>query len=181
MPDGRIIIPDIRDAERLQGFPANWTKAAKYERGVRKKGARWKLVGNAVSVPVAKWVGKCLAKPRNPVPAESRLVKPGQKWPTAAWGTRGEAYSYDVSSWPKSYKRVGLAEFLKHPGTPLSLRAATGFRARTKRSSLRFRPEFLKAVDEHIRSLGGFPETITAETGRRRQKSAATASPEVRA
>lgn len=28
MPDGRVIQPDIRDAERLQGFGENWTEAA---------------------------------------------------------------------------------------------------------------------------------------------------------
>lgn len=28
MPDGQVVMPDIRDAERLQGFPANWTKPA---------------------------------------------------------------------------------------------------------------------------------------------------------
>ena len=37
--------PDVRDAEALQGFPRGWTAA------VRSQGARWRLVGNAVSVP----------------------------------------------------------------------------------------------------------------------------------
>ena len=60
MPDGRMVTPDIRDAERLQGFPAGWTSAAET---VAKKGARWKLVGNAVSVPAAAWLGRRLRKP----------------------------------------------------------------------------------------------------------------------
>ena len=38
--------PDIRDAERLQGFPSDWTEVARENGG---RGARWKLVGNAVS------------------------------------------------------------------------------------------------------------------------------------
>ena len=54
MPDGRLIKPDIRDAERLQGFPENWTKCAEMQ-------ARWPLVGNAVSVPVAEWLGHRIA------------------------------------------------------------------------------------------------------------------------
>ena len=50
LPDGRVVTPDIRDAERLQGFPKDWTKAVE---SVAKRGLRWKLVGNAVSVPAA--------------------------------------------------------------------------------------------------------------------------------
>src|SRR5947208_3159878 len=57
LPSGRIIKPDIRDAERLQGFRADWTRPA--ER-VARKGARWKLVGNAVTVTVAEWIGERL-------------------------------------------------------------------------------------------------------------------------
>ncbi len=58
MPDGEIVVPEIRDAERLQGFDADWTEPAAATS--RRKGARWKLVGNAVSVPVARWVGERL-------------------------------------------------------------------------------------------------------------------------
>ncbi|MCH9687375.1 MAG: DNA cytosine methyltransferase [Deltaproteobacteria bacterium] len=168
MPDGKFILPDIRDAERLQGFPANWTRAARNE-SRRPDAPRWKLIGNAVSVPVARWVGRCLANPRRPVDARQSLLESGKRWPIAAWGAEGEAYSYDISSWPKAYRPKSLGGFLKHPGTPLSLRAATGFRARTKRASLRFRPEFLEALDAYIASRGGDPRAITEHTGRRRQ------------
>lgn len=51
--DGSITTPDIRDAERLQGFEPDWTRPALDIEGVR-RGHRWKLVGNAVSVPVAR-------------------------------------------------------------------------------------------------------------------------------
>jgi len=56
MPDGRIIKPDIRDFERLQGFDAGWTASAP-ER------LRWSLVGNAVTVSVAAWLGQRLKRP----------------------------------------------------------------------------------------------------------------------
>ncbi|HKO94624.1 MAG TPA: DNA cytosine methyltransferase, partial [Polyangiaceae bacterium] len=49
LPDGRIVKPDIRDAERLQGFAADWTLPALR---TSKSGHRWKLVGNAVTVDV---------------------------------------------------------------------------------------------------------------------------------
>ena len=53
--DGSITTPEIRDAERFQGFDPDWTLPALEIEGVR-RGHRWKLVGNAVSVPVARWV-----------------------------------------------------------------------------------------------------------------------------
>src|SRR5207248_358372 len=40
----RIVTPDLRDAERLQGFPAEWTAPADSPRR-RRNSARWKLVG----------------------------------------------------------------------------------------------------------------------------------------
>ncbi len=43
LPDGTVITPDIRDAERLQGFPADWTLPA--ER-VARPSARWSLVAH---------------------------------------------------------------------------------------------------------------------------------------
>src|SRR5581483_4102304 len=61
--DGFIGLPDIRDAERLQGFEAGWTQPALQD-GTRRDGVRWKLVGNAVSVPVSRWVGERLNDPQ---------------------------------------------------------------------------------------------------------------------
>ncbi len=54
--DRAIATPDIRDAERVQGFSADWTHPA-LSYGRRTRHLRWRLVGNAVSVPVARWVG----------------------------------------------------------------------------------------------------------------------------
>jgi DNA (cytosine-5)-methyltransferase 1 len=154
LPDGRIVTPGINDAERLQGFPRDWTKAAR--RTSSRKGARWKLIGNAVSVPVARWVGRRLVRPDRPLldsgPVDGR-------WPAAAWGRRGRAYeARGLSVWPVRYKRKRLAEFLDPEPTLLSLRAARGFRNRTSKSSLRFRDEFLKAVDAHIRFMASLED-----------------------
>jgi DNA (cytosine-5)-methyltransferase 1 len=44
------VVPGVEDAERLQGFPRGWTVAATEIE--RRKGTRWKLVGNAVTVGV---------------------------------------------------------------------------------------------------------------------------------
>ena len=61
--DGSVETPTIQEAERLQGFPANWTRAAEQ---VNER-LRWRLVGNAVSVPIAEWIGRKFARPENTI------------------------------------------------------------------------------------------------------------------
>jgi DNA (cytosine-5)-methyltransferase 1 len=151
MPNGEIVTPDIRDAERLQGFPADWTKTGD-DLSRRTMGARWKMVGNAVSVPVATWVGRRLARGRKPE-VETRPLATGGNWPSAGWGHGSEAYEVLISEWPVHAPYQHLADFLQYPTVPLSLRATEGFRARTREAKLRFRPEFLQALDEHIRVM----------------------------
>jgi DNA (cytosine-5)-methyltransferase 1 len=147
MPDGTIVLPDIRDAERLQGFEPDWTKPA--EATARKKGARWKLVGNAVSVPVARWVGERLADPRPYAGDSGTRLEPGQPWPRAAWGEKGRRSAAAYTPWPVLEPYQHLAEFLRYPTTPLSLRATEGFYSRTQRSTLNFPPGFVEAVRSH--------------------------------
>jgi DNA (cytosine-5)-methyltransferase 1 len=134
--------PEIRDAERLQGFPADWTAVASETGG---RGARWKLVGNAVSVPVAEWVGDRLRY-------DDELTEEpvDRRWPVAAWGEGGRAYCVPVSTWPRRERLVRLGSFLEHETAPLSHRAASGFYERTQRSGLNFVNGFIDAVREHI-------------------------------
>ncbi len=40
-PDGRIATPDLRDAERLQGFEPEWTAPAVAEGGVKASAGSW--------------------------------------------------------------------------------------------------------------------------------------------
>ena len=147
LPAGEgIVVPEIRDAERLQGFPVDWTLPA-VEAGAR-KGARWKLVGNAVSVPVAEWLGARLASPGEWHPATEEPV--GSSWPAAAWGRDGGAVVVDRSHWPQPERRPGLLDFLQYDPLPLSERATRGFLERTSRSSLRFHEGFLAGVADHL-------------------------------
>lgn len=139
--------PDIRDAERLQGFEADWTLPALEAEGVR-RGHRWKLIGNAVSVPVARWVGQCIARPGVMDPARSRPAGRGS-WPKAAWGHKGSVYRVDVSLWPVRWERPHLVDFLRYPLVPLSERATSGFLERTERSNLAFPDRFLDGVTRH--------------------------------
>ena len=55
-----FVSPGLLDAERLQGFPQGWTEAAIQKPGGAR--ARWRLLGNAVSVPVARWIGSRLTQ-----------------------------------------------------------------------------------------------------------------------
>jgi DNA (cytosine-5)-methyltransferase 1 len=144
-----VATPDIRDAERLQGFSADWTATALDSVPIR-IGHRWKLVGNAVSVPVAEWLGSRLASPGAFDPALSPSQLNRSTWPNAAWGTKGKVFPVHISEYPRLAKYHGLEEFLLYPRKTLSLKASMGFLARARAGGLRFAPGFLDAVTAHI-------------------------------
>ena len=147
--DGRLVTPDIRDAERLQGFPADWTKPAE-RLGGKVLGRRWKMVGNAVSVPVFEWVGERLSSPGKWDGETGGELKPGDRWPQAAWGWDGKAFAVEISSWPRKHEPQHLEDFLQFEPHPLSLRAAKGFLSRASASTLHFPAGLLDAVEAHI-------------------------------
>jgi DNA (cytosine-5)-methyltransferase 1 len=157
MPGGRIVTPHICDAERLQGFPARWTEPSE---SVMKRGHRWKLVGNAVTVDAAEWIGGRLRDP-DPVGrsvACAPLVRDGA-WPRAAFNVGAGRWRADVSAWPERRDRRPLHEWLEHPTTPLSEKATAGFYARTKQSSLRFPDGFIERVERHLQRMRRGHET----------------------
>jgi DNA (cytosine-5)-methyltransferase 1 len=148
-----IVTPELRDAERLQGFPADWTLPAVTGAGVR-VGARWKLVGNAVSVPVAEWLGNQLVAGQQYDGAKSdRPLDAGQRWPSAAWGQGGNAFEADASEHPVRARRRHLLEFLRFPTSPLSARATEGFLRRATSGGLRFVDGFLTDVATHLERM----------------------------
>ena len=149
--DGSVTTPHIDDAERLQGFPEGWTLPAVDVPGVRRN-HRWKLLGNAVSVPVAEWIGQRLVRATGHLPIMSP-VPSGTSWPQAAWGYKGFVYAADVSSFPVKRRIRHLREFLRYPRIPLSHRAASGFFNRALISGLRFEDKFLEDVKRHIRQM----------------------------
>jgi len=155
-PEGRIVVPSIREAERLQGFPAGWTEPASAAR----EGVRWKLVGNAVTVGVSRWLGRRLVDPGAPR-ADGRPLVAGERWPTAAYGAAGKAWAVEASLWPVrlAYEHLSDAVDLGS-ATPLSVRGAAGFLSRAERSSLRFVPGFLADVAEHVAVLAGEASSV---------------------
>ncbi|MCS6780599.1 MAG: DNA (cytosine-5-)-methyltransferase [Geminicoccaceae bacterium] len=161
MPDGRIVKPDIRDAERLQGFDEDWTEPAAR---VAKSSWRWSLVGNAVSVPVAAWLGSRLAEPDAYDPGRDRALPIAGRWPRAARFDGRVRYAVEINDFPIWRGRPPLADFLRYPGELLSARATAGFLERTDRSSLRFPEGFREAVRAHLeRVLDGAPLAVAAE------------------
>lgn len=150
-PDGKLAMPSVEDGERLQGFRAGWTSPAVGMRGTR-AGVRWKLVGNAVSVPVSCWVGRRLAAPGEILEVDEERLSERHRWPAAAWGRAGERSAVQLSAWPVRKRYHHLEDFLRHPVVPLSARAAEGFYRRALGSKLRFPEGLLDAVAAHLRS-----------------------------
>ncbi len=151
LPSGEIVTPDIRDAERMQGFSADWTLPALDAPGVLPR-HRWRLVGNAVTVDVARWIGKRLAA-HDGVASEILEAVPlrrGDRWPHAAFRRDGKRWAVDVSEWPVRQKAKRLATFLKYKTVPLSYRAANGFLSRVVASTLHVDPSFLADLKRHV-------------------------------
>lgn len=172
LPDRAVVTPDVRDAERLQGLPVGWTdiNGATVDGRRFNQRSRWMLIGNAVNVKVSKWIGKQL---RNPRPFNGSAGIPlavGAPWPMAAWSDGKHRYATDVSSWPVDRRRTPLAAFLRHPGSPLSLRATAGFYSRMSASSLRFKTGFKEAIAEHLKRM----ERLVGKASSRTVRAAAT-------
>lgn len=154
MPDGRLIKPGIRDAEMLQGFPSDWTHPAEE---VARPSARWSLVGSAVSVPVARWVGARLREPGQYSSQRDGEFPSFGRAPRAARFDGKQLYSVGIGTDVLGIRPPALVDFLRdvHGQQPLSLKATLGFLSRTRRAKLRFAPGFIEAVERHALALGG--------------------------
>jgi len=144
---GHITVPSIEDAERLHGFAPGWTEAARGpNRGDRE---RWRLVGNAVSVPVTRWIAERLTLDTPTTPEvemathRTRHVaaRGGPNEPTLYATSRGEG--------PSDERRTPIAAFGLTGETPLSRRAAEGFLRRYMRSKLKKNLAFANALARH--------------------------------
>jgi len=144
-----FLLPSLEDAERLQGFSPGWTERAELEPNGHRQ--RWRLVGNAVSVPVAQWLGERLNTNEEYDGASDDGLKPSAGWPAAAWGVGGHRGHANVSSWPVNMPSNHLASFLQKRVRSLSLRAAGGFLSRLEESSLRVEASFLRDLRRYVR------------------------------
>ncbi len=153
LPSGRIITPDIRDAERLQGFEADWTAPAVEATG--RQGVRWKLVGNAVTVDVAEWLGSRLRRPGQYDSSGDAPLRRKGAWPKSAWSMGKGRFASDVSAWPLERRAPPIHRFLEFEGRNLSARATAGFLTRLQASSLRSPDWFERLLEEHLDRMSG--------------------------
>lgn len=149
--------PSINDAERLQGFPIDWSLPI--EDCGFKKSFRWKVLGNAVNCAVSNWVASRLLCPHDNV--ENTIVsKPhrSKKWPKAAFkDVNGIMYSVDVSPYPLGVNYTPILQFLSQPLIPLSLKATLGFLSRVRQSTLIKYPQtFVESLNIYLKEQYGY-------------------------
>ncbi len=147
-PRRRLIgVPSIEDAERLQGFDAKWTEIPGED--TRQTRQRWRLVGNAVSVPFAAWIAQRLQSTGDYDANDEALVS-GTRWPSAGWGFEGRRGRSSVSEWPVVAPQQHLASFVSRTVKSLSRKATAGFLSRLERSTLRHEEAFRLDLHHHI-------------------------------
>lgn len=151
-PGRKIVTPRVEDAEAMQGFPRGWTAPA--DHGRLRRGPRWKLVGNAVTVDVAAWVAGRIAEPGH-FDATSTPWEQTGSWPTAAWGERGRVWRTPVSEHPVRAPYRHLLDIVDAAAAPpLSHRGTTGFQRRLTQGNLGRHPGFRSDIAEHADLTG---------------------------
>ncbi len=149
LPDGTLGTPDIEDAERLQALPSGWTAP-----GDRiQRNARWRLVGNAVTTSVVRWIGGRMHAPgRYDMSADEPLLS-SDRYPRAAYNMGNGRFASFVSQNPIDLPMPRIASYLHRPLKPLSARATAGFLDRARRSTLHFPAGFLDRVGAHLERM----------------------------
>lgn len=150
LPDGRLVKPGIRTAERLQGFADNWTIPAET---VGKSSLRWALIGNAASVPVPRWVGGRLLSPGCYDKTRDQPFQEKGRVPRAARFDGKHRFSVEISTDPLGLRGPRLIDVMGDDYTLLSERATAGFLSRTQRATLKFQPGFIDAVSRHLAAM----------------------------
>ena len=150
-PDGTVGSPDIRDTERLQGFPEDWTKSAEE---IAKPSIRWKLVGNAVTVDVISWIAKKILVPEQYDFSQDKELGKDHKWPNSCWGSDGKRFASNSTLYPVERVEVSLSEYLRYPCKPLSYKAAKGFESRLVSGTVRSPQFFINAIHQYVERKG---------------------------
>ena len=148
-----IVKPTIGDAERLQGFEIGWTEGDPEDDDEPMRRRRWKMVGNAVSVPTARWIAERISAGLPPTEPFGIRFNKGDTWPKAAWGRLGHRFAVECTRFPLEMPHLPILDFLVERPEPLSERATRGFRTRLEASSLRYPAAFLDALKHHERKV----------------------------
>jgi DNA (cytosine-5)-methyltransferase 1 len=148
-PDGEVLMPSIEGCERLQGFPSGWTLIDNQDTqatDVRAKNPRWRMVGNAVSVPVAQWIGSRIKFPGKVLEFQETPIQEHRRWPDAAWNIGDGRVGVVANDKPLKIKMPSISEFRDRSWTRLSVRALDGFIRRAEEGKLRLPHGFLEAL-----------------------------------
>ncbi|MFN3727370.1 MAG: DNA cytosine methyltransferase [Allosphingosinicella sp.] len=148
-PDGAVLTPSIDACERLQGFRPGWTNFD-YE---TRRSPRWRMVGNAVSVPAAQWLAGRINEPGEMLDLPSRPLAEGSSWPAAAYGSESGPVGVEASEFPICEPPPSIEAFRDENWRPLSARALRGFIHRAKEGKLRFPKGFLAALEDALRRV----------------------------
>ena len=149
LSSGRVVTPTVEAVERFQGFTGRWTSA------LRGKSARyrWRLLGNAVSVPVAEWIGRRLTEPGSYDARGDASFEPLRSWPDAAWNMdadRGGRRAAAVTEHPVCRRRGRISAFATEYWPDLSQRAMQGFARRAREGRLKYPTGFLEAIEANF-------------------------------
>ena len=142
-PDGEVLMPGIAACERLQGFPEEWTLPAD---GMGARGVRWRLIGNAVSVPVAQWIAERIKEPGTPREFDVSELGDGDRWPDSGWNVGDGRFRVIASDKPFDARPPSIATFRDASWSRLSDRALNGFIGRAVEGGLRMPAGFLEAL-----------------------------------
>jgi DNA (cytosine-5)-methyltransferase 1 len=143
-PDGEVLAPSVTACERLQGYAAGWTEPA--DMPASRRNSRWRLVGNAVSVPVAKWVAGRIKNPGAVLDFPRVSQGARRAWPDAAWNVGDGRVDVVASDKPVQFDRPSISDFRDSSWSRLSERALNGFINRAMAGGLRTPEGFLKAL-----------------------------------
>lgn len=144
--------PSIHDAERLQGFPIDWTSVI-LEDGF-KDNLRWKLIGNAVNTRVSQWLAHRLVNHlENPIRENLTRRHHSKKWPKAAYSDNEQVMAIECSFYPQGINYTPILNFLTEPLKPLSLKATLGFYKRVNDSTLiKYPTVFKESIVKYLKN-----------------------------
>lgn len=145
-PDGEVLTPSIEACEALQGFPRGWTDL----NFNTKRSPRWSMVGNAVSVPAARWLAGRLDSPGEMLALPTRRLSSEATWPDAAYGNSDGHFAVEASERPSNVTAPSIETYRDSSWKLLSARALRGYLSRARDGGLRFPEGFLDALDKAL-------------------------------
>lgn len=138
---------DVEDAERLQGFPINWTNVP----GIGKVGNRWRLIGNAVSAPLSTWLGSKFALIEGvEANIEFSPMEKHSPLPWSAFGYKDKWFKVNSTTHVAHSAHNPLRSYLMNPISPLSARALAGYIHRAKSGDKQFPVGFIAALEKQL-------------------------------